>query len=210
MIVPYKQTADAEMNAVIGISDQVLRNAQPEGLLGDFAADILLLKAKEYCSGPSSMNQDIKSADLCVLSSNTFRTSLPKGNITLGNVFQLMPYDNVIVTVKMKGPDVKEILDYIAAKGGVPVAGMKMKIKNNMPDSVLIGDKPFDPLRDYIVVTTDYLANGGDNMTFYKNALKRTSTEIKLRDAITVYIKEEFKKGNTIHVKKDGRVQAAE
>ncbi|MBI4931896.1 MAG: 5'-nucleotidase C-terminal domain-containing protein [Bacteroidetes bacterium] len=199
-IAPYKIKLDATMNEMLAISEQVLLKDQPEGLLGNFTADVVLSKAKEYCN-------DSCSVDLCVLNNGGLRNPLPKGNITRGNVFQLMPFENEMIFLTMNGGDVKDLFDFIANKGGMPVAGMTMKIKNNMADEVMIGGKPFDITKSYTVVTSDYLAGGGDNMTFFEKASRKIILGKKLRDAIIEYLQDENKKRNTIKVKKDGRIQ---
>ncbi len=202
-ISPYKAKLDAVMNEVLAISEQVMMKGNPEGLLGNFTADAVLKKAKEYC-------KDSCTVDICLLNNGGLRNSLPKGNITLGNIFQLMPFENEMVFLTMNGGDVKELLDFIANKGGMPVAGMRMKIKNNMPSEVMIGDKPFDISKSYTIVTSDYLANSGDNMTFFTTATRKIVIGKKLRDAIIEYLLDETKQGNTIKVKKDGRIQKVE
>lgn len=202
-IAPYQVQLSKIMDEVLAVSEQAMFRGQPEGVLGDFVADITWKKAKEYC-------KDSCRVDICVLNNGGLRNSLPKGSITRGNVFQLMPFENEIVILKMKGEDVKELLDFIANKGGMPVAGMRMKIKNNMASDVMIGDRPFDISQSYTVVTSDYLANGGDNMTFFANAIGKIQTGKLIRNAIIEYLQEEFKNGNTIKATKDGRLEKVE
>lgn len=202
-IAPYKVQFSKIMDEVLGVSEQVMMRDNPEGVLGNFTADVTLKKAREYC-------KDTCTVDICVLNNGGLRNPLPKGSITKGNVFQLMPFENEIVIMKLNGSDVKELLDFIANKGGMPVAGIRMKIKNNMASDVIIGEKPFDISKSYAVVTSDYLANGGDNMTFFANAISKIKTGRLLRNAIIEYLQEEFKNGNTIQAKKDGRIEKVE
>jgi 2',3'-cyclic-nucleotide 2'-phosphodiesterase (5'-nucleotidase family) len=209
MIAPYSKKVQAMMNEVVAVSEQVLLKDQPEGLLGDLTADIILQKARDY-SAKNRESKDSLKVDLCVLNSSLLRFYLPKGSITRGAVYHYIPYDYEMVILTLPGEEVKELFDFIANKGGMPVAGMRMKITNNMADEVLIGGRPFDISKQYSVVTTDRLANGGDNMTFFLNSLKKTNTEIKIRDAVIESLSEDFKKGNTIKVKTDGRIQITE
>lgn len=199
-ITPYKIQADKIMNEVLAYSDQVLKGGQPEGLLGDFMSDLILQKAKSRCAETCSV-------DMCILNNGGMRNPLPKGNITRGNVFQLMPFENEMVVLTMNGSDLKDILNFIANKGGIPVAGLRMKIKNQMPSDVLIGNKSFDENKSYTIVTSDYLANGGDNMTFFAKASKKLILGVKIRDAIIDYLMKETRNGNSVNVKADGRIQ---
>lgn len=199
-IAPYKQQLSKVMDEVIAFSEQAMFRDNPEGTLGNFTADIALQKAKEFC-------KDTCTVDLCVLNNGSLRNPVPKGNITRGHIFQLMPFENEIILLELKGAEVKELFDFIANKGGMPVAGVHMKIKNNMATDIMIGKNPFDISKSYRVATSDYLANGGDNMTFFSRAILKVETGKKLRDAIIEHLKEETQKGNTIKVKKDERIQ---
>ncbi len=76
-----------------------------------------------------------------------------------------------------------------------------------MASEVMIGDKPFDITKSYTVATSDYLASGADNMTFFASASRKLSLNKKIRDAIIEYLTDENNKGNTIKVKKDGRIE---
>ena len=89
-IAPYKAKCSAIMDVVLGYSDKVMTKDQPEGLLGDFSADAVLTQARKFC-------KDSCSVDICVLNNGGLRNPLPKGNITLGNIFQLMPFENQMI-----------------------------------------------------------------------------------------------------------------
>ena len=199
-ILPYKIKIDEVMNKVIAFSEQALSKNQPEGLLGDFTADLILKKAGEHCA-------DSCKVDMCVLNNGGLRNPLPKGNITISNIYQLMPFENEMAVLTMKGSDVKDMLEFIANQKGMPVAGLRMKIKNQMASEVMIGNKPFDETKVYTVVTSDYLSEGNDQMTFFTKATRRKLLGKKLRDAIIEYMEDENKKGNSINVKLDGRIQ---
>lgn len=199
-ILPYKAKMDKEMNVPLAVSEQAMMKGQPEGVLGNFSADAVLKMSREYC-------KDSCNVDFCVLNNGGLRNPLPKGTITRYDIFSLMPFENEMVVLTMKGNDMKDLFDFIANKGGMPVSGFRMKIKNQMASDIMIGDKPFDITKSYTVVTSDYLAGGGDNMVFFSNASRKFSPNKKIRDAIIEYLTKENSKGNTIAIKKDGRIQ---
>jgi 2',3'-cyclic-nucleotide 2'-phosphodiesterase (5'-nucleotidase family) len=118
-----------------------------------------------------------------------------------------MPFDNELVLLKLSGLQFKDMLLKICEKGGIPVGGMKMIISNNKPTNILINEKLFDDTKDYWVVTSDYLANGGDNYTFFKNAIERRAMNILLRNVIINYCKDVTQSGKTIKSQLDGRIQ---
>lgn len=200
----YKDSLDRIMNEVLAVSDTAMpkERDQTETLLGNFVADVVLKKA---C--PERQNDNAVCADLCLLNTGGLRSSLPKGNITRGNIFELMPFDNEIVVVTLSGKETWNMLRYIAATGGQPVAGINMEIKSDKtPGKVLIKGMPFDSTRNYQVATSDYLANGGDKMEFFRKPVAIHQTGIKIRDALIVYCIEEKNKGNKIGGRTDGRL----
>jgi 2',3'-cyclic-nucleotide 2'-phosphodiesterase (5'-nucleotidase family) len=200
IITPYKDSLDKIMSTVIAQSDVAMpkERDQLETLLGNFTADIVLQAA---CTKPGDC------ADLCLLNTGGLRSSLPKGNITRGNIFELMPFDNEIVIVTLTGAKTKELLRYIAASGGQPVAGFKMGLKSDKsPGAVLIKGMPFDSTKTYRVATSDYLANGGDKMEFFKNPVSIYATGIKIRDALIGYCQQQTAQGKTLSPKLDGRI----
>jgi len=201
LIQPYKSSMEGEMNEVIGRSAMEMEKAQPEGQLGNFVADLVFQKAMEKYKP-----QDGKMPDFCLINNGGLRTSLPQGDITKRNAFELMPFENEIVVVTISGEKAKELFDYIATVGGQPVSNIKMGIQNQQPYHIYIGKESFDEKRTYKVVTSDYLAQGGDNMTFFKEPLKLENLQYKIRDAIIDFIWEENLNGKEIKSNLDGRI----
>ena len=89
---------------------------------------------------------------------------------------------------EIKGSVLQEFLDLTAAKGGWPVAGLTMKIKNNKAADIWIGGEPFDANTYYYVVNSDYIVNGGDNCNMLK-AVPATITDYLVRDAFIDYFR---------------------
>jgi 2',3'-cyclic-nucleotide 2'-phosphodiesterase (5'-nucleotidase family) len=51
----------------------------------------------------------------------------------MGNVYSLMPFDNEVVLLTLSGAQTKELIQFIMNKGYVPVAGIRIIIKNKLP-----------------------------------------------------------------------------
>lgn len=201
IIAPYKTSLYAEMNKVIGISDVAMAKTKdmPETLLGNFVADLVLEFSKTI--DPET--------DFAVLNNGGLRSSLPMGNITVGNVYELMPFDNEIVIVTLDGNNVQKVFSYIAEKAGVPVSGVTLQLEKmngtQVPYNIKVGAEKFSQDNTYQIATSDYLANGGDNMNFWsKGSIQSTSK--KLRDAIIDHIR--FKTDSQLHLNPslDGRI----
>lgn len=178
-IAPYKQKLDAQMNEVIGTASATLLKANPDGSLGNTVADACLAYANKVNDKP---------VDFCVLNSGGIRIpSIQQGNVTVGKIYELMPFDNMIDVVEMSGEECMQLFTWIAKWNGAPVSGITLTISNGTATDVMINEKPFDASLTYRVATTDYMSNGGDGATMFNG--QKTSTNYKLRDAIIEYIK---------------------
>jgi 2',3'-cyclic-nucleotide 2'-phosphodiesterase (5'-nucleotidase family) len=134
------------------------------------------------------------------------RASLPQGNITIGNVFELMPFENEVVLIKVSGMSIRMMADKIAERGGEGISGIILGIREFKVSTLKIGGKPVEPDLDYWLVTSDYIANGGDQMSMFKNPIERINTKLKLRDVLIQTLSDRYKKEGIISVKEDGRI----
>ena len=209
IISPYRAEIALKMNEVINTSLIDMEVGTPEGLLGNFVCDLTYIKAKEISD---------KHVDFCLLNNGGLRTPLPKGEITRGKIFELMPFENEIVIVELSGENMIDLIDYIkkksilrnSRKAGVPVSGLRMIINNDKVSEVKIGTFAFDKSKNYRVATSDYLSNGGDHMDFFLDPISIENTGIKLRDAILKHIIQLDNKKTKLNAVLDGRIQHAE
>jgi 2',3'-cyclic-nucleotide 2'-phosphodiesterase (5'-nucleotidase family) len=195
--LPYKQKMDAQMSTVIGQAAQLLNKGGSESLLGNFFSDAVTAEAGKIIPPP----------DFTMCTTNGgLRNSLPQGDITLSTMFELMPFDNELVLLKLKGTDVAQLIEFIAASGGQPVTGITLTIKDKQPVDVMINGKPLDKNKTYLVLTSDYLANGGDSAKGMATPLVRTNVGLRIRDALIAYVKQQTATGKMINAKLDGRI----
>jgi 2',3'-cyclic-nucleotide 2'-phosphodiesterase (5'-nucleotidase family) len=192
-VEPYRQQLQLRMSEVVGKTEYKLVKERPEGTLCNMMADACM----------ETMMYNGYEADIVVLNYGGVRIpSIEQGNITLGKIFELMPFDNLLVLLEVKGSVLQQLLDLSAATGGWPVAGIRMTIDNAKATQVYIQNSPIDLSKTYRLITSDYMAGGGDKATMLANADKRIDTNILLRDAIVHYVK----KYSPLIIKKDGRV----
>ncbi len=167
IIAPYKAGIDSVMNEVLCISEIDMTKGKPESLLGNFVTDLCL---QQY--------SDI--ADICVMNNGGLRSSLTKGKITRGDIYTLMPFENKLVILELDKKSYLELLQYIIKRGGEPFSGIKIRVDENG----IILSRSLDLSNNKVkVLTSDYLANGGDKMSFF-NEKKQELVGIKVRDAI--------------------------
>ena len=203
LIEPYKSVLENEMNEVLISSTAEAVKGQPESTLGNLIADITLAESNRILQ-----SKNLPLADLCMLNNGGLRTSLPEGKITVGKIFELMPFENEMVVLTLSGEKALGLLSYIAKSNGQPLAGATLEIKDEKPENILIGGKAFDATKTYRVVTSDYLAGGGDKMRFFSAPIAYQVLNVKLRDGIMNYMRIENKKGNTLNPKTDGRIKS--
>jgi len=198
LYAPYKAQLDAEMNRVIGHADVALTKPAnaPETRLGNFFSDAMLAEGKK---------QD-PAAELSFGTKGGLRIELQKGAITIGNLFELMPFENEMVLLELSGESVIQLAQFIAASGGQPVSGLRMKIANDKATDITVAGKPLDPSRTYKLITYDYLANGGDNARGLGQPISRVDLGQKVREALIDYVSEQEKAGKHINTQLDGRI----
>ncbi|HRH66362.1 MAG TPA: 5'-nucleotidase [Bacteroidia bacterium] len=200
-IQPYREKMAGEMKIILAESLQPLEKSTPESRLGNFVSDACLLQCNQRYQSP-----DGKPADLIILNNGGLRKGLPKGTITKGDVYELMPFENELVVLTMTGDIVKKIFNFIASKDGAPVSGVRFQIQDRQAVNITIQGNPFDSTKTYKVVTSDYLANGGDQFSLFAEATQREQTGIKVRDAIMQYLYIQGKTEEKISVNPDGRI----
>jgi 2',3'-cyclic-nucleotide 2'-phosphodiesterase (5'-nucleotidase family) len=202
-MMPYKKTHDEQMYAVIAKSEDALVKADIESTLGNFFCDAVIYETKK------TLGKDSSQVQVAIFNKGGLRNSLPKGDITIGNVFELMPFDNEVVLLKLSGAQFKDMCYKIVEKGGIPIGGMRLTMKGTTPTDIMVNGKPFDETKEYWVVTSDYLANGGDSYNFFKNALERKILGVLLRNMIINYCEDLTKLEQTIKPNLDGRIQVS-
>ncbi|MBP8945156.1 MAG: 5'-nucleotidase C-terminal domain-containing protein [Paludibacteraceae bacterium] len=194
---PIKQKIDAEMNRVIGETLVDLKSYAPESPLSNFCADVFRQIASEF------LNEKI---DIGIVNLGGLRASIPTGKITVRQIFELMPFENELVILWLKGDKLEKLLQYFASIGGEGISGIQMTIKNGKAESILVDNQPLDPEKTYIIATSNYLAEGNDNMIQLAEYEKRIDTGLKIRDILISHIQAETQKGNKIQSKTDGRI----
>lgn len=197
----YKEQVAKEMNVVIGQSTQTMRASRPESLLSNFSADVTRKIGTDFLK---------ENVDIGIVNIGGLRTEIPQGDITVGNIFELMPFENELVILWIKGDKLAALCDAIASVGGEGVSGIKMGMKNGKAVNPTLGGRALDVNKTYIIATSDYLAEGNDKLVQLAEYEKREDTGIKIRDMFIEYIQNETERGNEITSQLDGRIYEIE
>lgn len=181
LIAPYKSQLDDQMNEVIAVNPEEMSKARPSSVLGNWFSDALLEEASRI------YGVDI---DMSMQNYGGIRIpSLSKGDITVGKIYELMPFDNKLVLLELDGPTTKKLFDRIAAKGGWPISHtLSMDIDGEKATNIKIKGEDFDINKTYTVALADYVADGGDGCFFLADG-KRTDNDLLIRDIIIAHLK---------------------
>lgn len=154
----YKSKLDSQMNQVVSSTPEDLVRSQPSSNLGNMMTDIIY----QYYT---DQNQKV---DFVVINFGGIRVpSIAKGDLTNRDAFQLMPFDNELVTLTISGKKVLQFAEHIVKLGGWPVSQMEIILDSNKNiQHIYIGGQALDLEKEYILATNDYVANGGDNCSF--------------------------------------------
>jgi 2',3'-cyclic-nucleotide 2'-phosphodiesterase (5'-nucleotidase family) len=191
------------MNEVVGTSSVVLQGERgqvrtQETNLGNLVADVMLGACK---------------ADLAVTNGGGIRASINSGEITVGEIFTTLPFDNTLVVIEVTGAQLKAALENSVSKAPgengafLQVAGIKFSYDVKKPAGqrvldVTVQGKALDLNKKYLVATNDFTAAGGDGYTSFKEGKVVYQSGLYLRDLMVSYIKAQ----KTIDAKVEGRV----
>jgi 5'-nucleotidase len=193
----YTASVSYKMEEVIGNCPQAIRKGSPESPLYNLTGDALIWMAKEY------MDVD---ADVSLYNSGGLRAEISAGDLTIGDVYAVYPFDNVLSIVTMKGSDLKTMFNYVASSGGLPVnSDVKLVISNKKVKSVTVGGKAIENNKTYTVATIDYLVEL--ERYGFENAISRSDSPEIIRDYFVEYFRHLAQENNgKITASKDGRV----
>lgn len=181
MIAPYKAKLDAEMNEVLAIVASDMTKDRPSSTLGNWFADVLQAIAVQ--SDPEVAFSAQNYGGLRV-------PSVAAGDLTVGDIYEIMPFDNTLVILTLDGSTMMQLLDRIADYGGWPVSDeLSFTIKDDKATDIMIKGEPFDKNKKYKVALPDYTANGGDRCFFLKG-IPQEGTGRMIRDLVVDYLRE--------------------
>lgn len=198
LLKPYSDSVNNSMNIVIARLAHEVEKKSPEGTLGNLMADGMKIMGEKYYG---------VTIDAAFINSGGVRLQgLPAGNITRGKVFELMPFDNIIILQKLTGAVLQEFLDDIAGKGGWPVSGISMQIKDKKAINVMVGGKPLDLNATYTIANSDYIANSTEML----KSIPQINNGSLVRDALLDYFSSFTKAGKEISVQLQNRMTNAQ
>lgn len=190
MLAPFKEKVDAVNKAEIGLklaeelvnpreSDGQLVNVRnSETVLGNIITDGMLAKAKQYTD---------KKVVMALQNGGGIRTSIPAGNVTTGQVINVLPFGNTLALMDVTGAELKEAFEHsvrVAPKengGFLHIAGGKLVYDSSKEEGSRVvslqyydeATKAYVDVADnetYTVATNAFTAKGGDGFSTFEKA----------------------------------------
>lgn len=205
LLKPYSEELTKKMDVVIGEAlvelDGLRANIRSkETNLGDYIADWM---------------REISGADIAITNGGGIRASVAKGPITVGTIYTIVPFDNILAVVEITGKQVIDALENgysLIEKGDgrfAQISGIRVKVDRKKPAGsrvveVKLNDgTPLDPNKIYKVAALDFMVNGGDGYTALKPYKSfKWVTGNWVRDDLVEYVKAHPKVTATV----DGRI----
>ena len=144
------------------------------------------------------------SADFAITNSLGIRTDFPPGDISMGKMYEVFPFENSLALVYLSGIEVQELFDFVARKSGargcanqVQVSGIDVVIDcgERRVKEAVIGDtvvvdnyRLVAPFATFVVATNDYMAGGGSGFNTFRYNTTQFDTKISLRDILNDYM----------------------
>ena len=153
----HKARLDKKMDEVIGHCDLTMNVASPKSPLSDLLTGLL------WKDGPAAIKQE--ACDLSILNFGGIRTNLQAGDVTVGDIFKISPFDNYLVVITIRGSELKTVVNRFRLDAlKAATAGMEISYKNNVPDKIMIQGKELQDDAMYRLITLNFIAEGGDNI----------------------------------------------
>lgn len=189
-LAPYDKGVEKMKRIIIGksMAEYPNRGTNP---LSNWVAD------KIYEIGQTVTDKHI---DFAIGNKSGIRKPLPKGDISLGLIHTMLPFENYVNVIELDGKSIKEAFDIMGSRDGDAVSKhVKVTYKDKKAVEILIDGEPLKPSKTYTIATISYLYEGGDNMEPLTRAKLLGKTEVSLKYSMIDIIKEMTKNNQQIN-----------
>jgi 2',3'-cyclic-nucleotide 2'-phosphodiesterase (5'-nucleotidase family) len=186
---PTATLADAKVQEVVERYGRTLRLLM-QRVVGRLAAPAR--RARGLRSSPvgnwmSDVIRETGKAEVGFMNKGGIRCDLEAGEVTAGDVYRLMPFDNTVVSMDLSGAELVAILKNHLEQGGYPAlewSGLEVLVEGRKLAGVSVAGEPLNPDRVYRTATQSFLARGGDGFRTFRRGRRLTRSGVLLRDAL--------------------------
>ncbi|MEQ8191991.1 MAG: bifunctional UDP-sugar hydrolase/5'-nucleotidase [Candidatus Eremiobacterota bacterium] len=169
-----------------------------EKIIGEASVDLTKSNVKECNLG--NLVADIMrftgESDIALINTGGLREDIPAGHVTIEKIYGVYPFENMLVSMDLKGKYIKEIIEttFNGSHAILQVSGLKIKYDFSKPGSdkvveILVNNQPLEDEKTYRVTTADFLATGGDGYESFKKG-ENLQNIMPIRDSIIKYFQE--------------------
>ncbi len=140
---------------------------------------------------------DVK-GDVAIYNTGGIRSGIKKGSLTYGKLYEIIPFDNTIVSMKLTGSQIKDIFEMSASTGEIDdllgVSGLTIyidysKSQGERITKILKNNKPIKGDEKFTVLTNDFLYAGGDGFEIFKKGESAVVSQTLIRDLFENYLR---------------------
>jgi len=176
-IAGFNADVEREMGKVVGVAAANL-TFSPDGLdsrIGNWFCDI---------------TRTATGAAMAFHNTKAIRAEIKKGPVRMRDLYQAMPFDNTIVTMRLNGAQIKQLMaDNLRAISFIQVSGVEVEYKlgkDGKPAKIILKryGREISPQEEFLVATNNYLAFGGNGGDVFAGGKEITDTLIPVRDVM--------------------------
>ncbi|MBI5246664.1 MAG: bifunctional metallophosphatase/5'-nucleotidase [Elusimicrobia bacterium] len=151
------------------------RDSEHESAMGDWMTDCY---------------RELMGVDAALQNGGGIRSELAAGPVTLRSLFNVMPFDNSLVKLVLKGSDLRAAFEHgVGLERIVQESGANIEYKRPAPAgtrlaSITVGGAPLDDAKTYTLGTLDFLTNGGDGYSMFDRFVSSEATGALARDLL--------------------------
>lgn len=176
-VAGFNADVERAMGRVIGEAAGDL-SFSPEGLdspIGNWGCDV---------------TRDAAGAELAFQNTKGIRAEIKAGPVRLRDVYQAVPFDNTIITMRLTGAQIKRMLAENIWNGRslMQVSGLEVEFKPSAGHPtelrLLLEGREIGPEEEFFVATNSYLAGGGDGGSVFSEGKDVKDTTLQVRDTL--------------------------
>ena len=216
ILAPFRAKVDL-LNAPIGkLESDIQKRGLGGGTIGNFVSDAMRSQATARTGKP---------VILAITNSGGLRKNkITAGDLRTSDIYELLPFENALVTVDFTGEQLRRLLGVIIAGRDVQ-SGAVITYRTNAERKLELADVEFvsaaksggdkkasrriEPNAVYTIVTTDYLVNRGGDYAIFKEGKNLRPLGVTMRDAVLAYVQAETAAKRKIDARLDRRFRRA-
>ncbi len=156
------------------------------------------LRSKKMCPAGIFTCESMRyvtNSDIGMVNAKGVRCPIEAGNIKVENIHTMLPFDNNVIVVTLKGEELKKVFDHAAKiwdkQSSTVFAGVsgELYIDENKAKNIKVNGQPIVDTKEYTVAVTSFIVDGNDGGdVFFAKPVSIKDSGIVMRDAVIEYM----------------------